>query len=111
MQNIAKTKHHSAEMPLIFFIFRSNPSIQADNPTGNEHDIDHGFSILMGELDRAAFTVRASEESFLVLDDSASSDVLPYWCFVQVGKSRGGIIVRSYQGGVAKARSDPIYKS
>ena len=79
-------------MPLEFFISRSNLSIQADNPTGNEYDIDHGFSILVEELDRDAFTLRASEESFLVLDDSASRDVLPYWCFVQVGKSRGSIL-------------------
>jgi len=95
MGNVTKTKHHSLVMPLEFFISRSSLLVPADNPTGsNENDLDHGFSILMEELDRAAFTVRASHESFLVLDDSASRVVLPYWSFIQVRKPRGCIIVR-----------------
>ncbi|KAL7554217.1 hypothetical protein ACHAWF_017632 [Thalassiosira exigua] len=51
---------------------------------------------LMDQLDEAAFTVRASQGSFLVLDESASRDVLPYWCFIQVRKPRGIIDVEIY---------------
>ena len=63
--------------------------------TGNENDLDHAFSILMDSMIKAT-TIRASHVSFLVLDDSASRDVLPYWCFSTIQKPRGSIIVQVY---------------
>ena len=98
MLNLPQTNQlHSCEIPLHFFISKSKSLVAADNPTGNnERDLTHGFRILLDECDQAHQFIRANEESFLVLDDSASRDVLPYFCFIQIQKSRGSIIVRVY---------------
>ena len=63
--------------------------------TGNENDLEHAFSVLTDCLIKVT-AIRASENSFLVLDDSASRDVLPYWCFIQIQKPKGSIIVQVY---------------
>ncbi|KAL7542994.1 hypothetical protein ACHAXR_012278 [Thalassiosira sp. AJA248-18] len=108
MQNIAKTNHHRAEISLDFFISRSNSLVAANNPSGSEKDLDHGFTVLLDQLDLSPSTIRASHESFLVLDDSASRDVLPYWCFIQIRKPRGCIIVRVYHPLGDKAAEEQV---
>lgn len=93
MNNISKTKHAKLESSLEFFV--SGAMTQADELIGsNNNDLEHGYFVLMEELDNAAFTIRASNTSFLVLDDSASRDVLPYWCFIQIQRSSGKVIIR-----------------
>lgn len=90
---LTKTKHKSSCVPIEFFISKSKSLVAADNPTGsNESDLNAGFRVLMEELERADAFTRAGEDSFLVLDDSASRDVLPYWCFIKIIKSRGCVL-------------------
>ena len=98
MSNLPQTNQlHSCEIPLHFFMSKSKSLVDTDNPTGsNERDLAHGFRVLLDECDRADQFIRANEDSFLVLDDTASRDVLPYWCFIQIKKSRGSIIARVY---------------
>ena len=107
MRNLPQTKHHSLEIPLVFFVSRSDSLISASNPTGSsENELEHGFSILMTELERNENTIRASHTSYLVLDDAACRNVFPFWCFIQVRKDRGSIIVRVYHPSGEKAAED-----
>ena len=96
MRNVVGARHRSLEIPLTFFISRSNTLIAASTPSGSKQDLDHAFTVLMNQLEKSVSTVRASQESFLVLDEEASRDVLPYWCFIQIRRETGLVIVRVY---------------
>jgi hypothetical protein len=94
MRNLSQSKHHVLKIPITFYVSRSNSMIKASDPTGvNESDLDHGYSTLLSEFDASKFTLKSSSDSFLVVDE-ASSEILRYWCFIQVKKSSGSVIVR-----------------
>jgi len=94
MRNLSQSKHRVLKIPITFYVSRSSSMIKASDPTGvNESDLDHGYHTLLSEFDISKFTIKSSVDSFLVVDD-ASSKILPYWCFVQVKKSSGSVIVR-----------------
>ena len=95
MLTLPKTNHKTCEIQVEIFISKSNSLITVgDRLEGNnENDLIHGFNVLVNEFDNADFT-RASQDSFLFLDDYASREVLPYWCFVEIQPS--GITIRVY---------------
>ena len=73
----------------------SDSLVLASNPTGSsENDVELGFSVLFSELESCGRLRRATYESFLLL--SSSSNVLPFWCFIQVRHSKGIIIIRVF---------------
>ena len=92
MLTLPKTNHVSCEIQLEIFTSKSNSLITVEG--SNENDLIHGINVRMNEFDNAGFT-RASRDSFLVLDDSASREVLPYWCFAEI-QPRGIIRLRVY---------------
>ena len=97
MLNISKTRHKLCEMPLEFFLSQSQAFVAADDLTGrNERDLEHCLRVLMAEFDRDDEFLRANEKSFLVLDDSASKEVLPYFCFITIQKATGIISASVY---------------
>lgn len=109
LQNIERmiplTKHLSVEVPLSFFVAKTKCMVPAMNPTGStENDLEHGYLSLLTQLESSC-TLRASSTSFLALEDAASSQVIPYWCFVQVARSLGIIVIKvSHPSGVDAAR-------
>lgn len=95
MRNLSQSKHHVLTIPLTFYVTRASSMIKASDPTGvNESDLDHGYRILLSELESSEFTTKSSADSFLFVDGDASSTILLYWCFVQVDKSSGSVTVR-----------------
>ena len=79
MLTLPKTNHKSCEIQLQLFNSKSNSLVVVGE--NNDNDL-LGFDVLVNEFN-SDFT-RASQDSFLVLDDSASREVLPYWCFVEI---------------------------
>jgi len=97
MLNISKTRHKSCDVTLEFFMSQSQALVAADDLTGrNERDLDHCLRVLMAEFDSDDEFLRANEKSFLVLDVSASREVLPYFCFITIHKTRGVISASVY---------------
>jgi len=97
MMNMSKTRHKSCEITLEFFMSQSQALVAADDLTGrNERDLDHCLRVLMAEFDSDDEFLRANENSFLVLDVSASREVLPYFCFITIHKTRGVISANVY---------------
>ena len=95
MHNLPRTKHETAEVLVHFFVSRSELLVLASNPTwSNENNVELGFSVLFSELESCGRLRRATYESFLLL--SSSSNVLPFWCFIQVRHSKGIIIIRVF---------------
>ena len=95
MRNLLRSKHHVLKVSITFYGSRASSMINAFNPTGvNESDLEHGYDTLLSELESSELTTKASAVSFLVVDEGASSAILLYWCFVQIKKSSGSIIVR-----------------
>ena len=95
MRNLSQSKHHVLTIPLTFYVTRASSMIKASDPTGvNESDLDHGYRILLSELESCEFTTKSSLDSFLLVDGDASSTILLYWCFIQVDKSSGSVTVR-----------------
>lgn len=88
MLNLPMTQHKSCEMVLEFFSTKSDSLVPANDSAGS---CEKGFKTLLNELERSIFT-RIGQEIFLADDTSASMDVLPYWCFVQVRKPLGRIV-------------------
>ena len=85
MLNMSKTRHKSCEISFEFFMSQSQALVAADDLTGrNERDLEHCLRVLMAEFDSDDEFLRANEKSFLVLDDSASREVLPYFCFTSL---------------------------
>ncbi|KAL3795130.1 hypothetical protein HJC23_007358 [Cyclotella cryptica] len=96
MSILPKTNHRSVNISLSFFVPKTNRLIPASNPTGStENDLEHGYSTLSTQLqDRCAF--KASNDSFLTLDETSFNNVLPYWCFVQIVRALGVIEIKVY---------------
>ena len=95
MRNLSQSKHHVLTIPITFYVTRVSSMIKASDPTGvNESDLDHGYHILLSELESCEFTTKSSVDSFLIVDGDTSSTILLYWCFVQVNKSSGNVTVR-----------------
>lgn len=95
MRNLSQSKHFILEVPITFYVSRSTSMIKASDPTGvNESDLDHGYQTLLSELAASNVTSKSDLESFLVVNDDTPSSILQYWCFVQVKKASGSVIVR-----------------
>ena len=95
MRNLLQSKHHVLTIPITFYVTRVSSMIKASDPTGvSESDLDHGYHILLSELEISEFTTKSSVDSFLIVDGGTSSSILLYWCFVQVNKSSGNATVR-----------------
>ena len=109
LQNVARmiplTKHLSAEVPLSFFVSKTKCMVSATNPTGStENDLEHAYLSLLTQLEMNC-TLRASSTSFLALEGTVTSQVIPYWCFVQVVRSLGIIVIKvSHPSGVNAAK-------
>eukprot|EP00985_Skeletonema_marinoi_P002148 scaffold875_cov121-Skeletonema_marinoi.AAC.1 len=95
MRNLSQSKHHVLKIPITFYVTKASSMIKASDPTGiNESDLDHGYHILLSELESSEFTTKSTADSFLVVDGDTLSTILLYWCFVQVKKSSGIVTVR-----------------
>ncbi len=91
MLYLPKTSHKSCEMVLEFFSFKSDSLLPApDSVGGNEN----GFKILFNEFDKSSTFTRVGQDTFLAYDKSTMMDVLPYWCFVQIRKPMGIVVVQ-----------------
>lgn len=92
---LPQTKHLSSNVPLSFFAAKTKSLISASDPGNNEHDLEHGYSTLLTQLQNWC-TLRASNSSFLALEDSEQTQLIPYWCFVQVIRSMGIVAVKVF---------------
>ena len=92
LRNIAEilpqTNHLSIDVSLSFYDAKANAIV-----TASDHDLDHAYSILFAQLNEFC-ALRASTTSFLALNDS-NMRVIPFWCFIQVVKSLGIIVIKA----------------
>jgi hypothetical protein len=96
ISSLPKTKHRSVNIPLSFFVPKTSRMIPASNPTGStENDLEHGYSTLSTHL-QGSCAFKASNDSFLMLDETSFNNVLPYWCFVQIVRQLGVIAIKVY---------------
>lgn len=87
--DLPKTQHKSCELMLAFFSSKSDSLIPARESIGSN---DNGFKILFNEFDRC-FT-RVDMDTFLAYDKSTTMDILPCWCFVQIRKPMGIVVIQ-----------------
>ena len=91
---LPKTSHKSCKMELEVFVSKSNSFITVGVGMGgySESDLLHGVNVLTKEFE-SVFT-KVGRDLFLVLDDCASREVLPYWCFLTINPR--GITIQMY---------------
>ena len=87
--DLPKTQHKFCELMLAFFSFKSDSLIPARESIGSN---DNGFKILFSEFDRC-FT-RVDIDTFLAYDKYTKMDILPCWCFVQIRKPMGIVVIQ-----------------
>lgn len=108
---LPETKHQSIDIPLSYFVPKSKSLVLASNPTGTtENDLDHGYSTLLAQLGEIC-TSRASSASFLALDECDYSQVIPYWCFVQVIRSSGVVVIKAKHPAGTEAAQQVIQRT
>jgi hypothetical protein len=90
MLNLPKTQHKSCEMTLEFFSSKSDSLVPARDFAGSN---DNVYTILFNEFERSTFT-RVGQDTFLAYDKSTMMDEFPYWCFVQIWKPVGNIVIQ-----------------
>lgn len=96
ISSLPKTKHRSVNIPLSFFVPKTNRMIPASNPTGStENDLEHGYSTLSTQL-QGCCAFKASNDSFLILEGTPLNNILPYWCFVHIVRQLGVIAIKVY---------------
>lgn len=81
---LPKTSHKSCKMDLEVFVSKSNSFITVGVGMGgySESDLLRGVNVLTKEFE-SVFT-KVGRDLFLVLDDCASREVLPYWCILAI---------------------------
>ena len=68
----------------------------ASTSKGNEGSLEQNYSLLFNEIETQQLTTvnRTSSGDFYVVDGAHS--VLPFWCFLQVQKSLGIIMINCW---------------
>lgn len=87
---LPNSKHKSCEIMLEFYSSKADSLMPAHDFTGSS---ENGFNILLNEFDKSTFT-RVGHDTFLAYDKSTMMEILPYWCFVQLRKPIGVVVIQ-----------------
>lgn len=85
----------SSKMSLEFFVAESDELVPASAPTGNERVLDNFLTLLCSEIEkqRTVKLKRITEGGGDFFVTSEGDSPLPYWCFVQLQRGLGRIIL------------------
>ena len=85
----------SSQLLLEFFVPGNDELVSASAPTGNEKSLESFFTLLNSEIGKQTVvklkTITEGSGDFLVISEGDSP--LPFWCFVQLQKGLGRILI------------------
>jgi hypothetical protein len=88
----------SSQLLLEFFVPGKDELVLASSPTGNEKSLESYFSLLCSEMGKQRVvkvkTITEGSGDFLVVSEGDSP--LPFWCFIQLQKGLGRILINVY---------------
>lgn len=85
----------SSQVLLEFFVPGNDELVSASAPTGNEKSLENFFTLLSSEIGKQTIvklkTITEGSGDFLVVSEGDSA--LPFWCFIQLQKGLGRILI------------------
>lgn len=85
----------TSTIDVFFYVGPKDAMVPASAPAGAETEVDEGFKLVLDELQKQKTErlIPFGDNGFLFADTEPGCDALEYWCFVNVRKMRGDIVV------------------
>ena len=91
----------SSQLLLEFFVPGNDDLVSASAPTGNEKSLENFFTLLCLEIGKQTVvklrTITEGSGDFLVISEGDCP--LPFWCFIQLQKGLGRILINVHHSG------------